>query len=88
MGTAALWARACRNPSSAAPVSPRLAPLLPASMRDTVGKFLPYIAGQAIFNTTNNNNTTLSPWAGLAVFALYATLALAIGIVLIRHRDA
>ena len=67
--------------------SPLLAPLLPTSIRDTVGKFLPYIAGQAIFNTTNNT-TTLSPWAGLAVFALYAAAALAIAIILIRHRDA
>jgi ABC-2 type transport system permease protein len=69
-------------------VIPALAPLLPTAIRDTVGKFLPYIAGQAIFNTTTNDNTTLSPWAGLAVFALYAILALAIAIVLIRHRDA
>jgi ABC-2 type transport system permease protein len=69
-------------------VIPLLAPLLPTAVRDTVGKFLPYIAGQAIFNTATNNNATLSPGAGLAVFALYATLALAIAIVLIRHREA
>ena len=68
-------------------VVPLLAPLLPTAIRDTVGKFLPYIAGQAIFNTTKDT-TTLSPWAGLAVFALYAAAALAIAIVLIRHRDA
>jgi hypothetical protein len=48
-----------------------------------VAKFLPYIAGQAIFNTSNHT-ASLSPWAGLAVFALYATTAIA----LVRHRDA
>ena len=68
-------------------VIPALAPLLPTSVRDTVGKCLPYIAGQAIFNTTKNT-TTLSPWAGLAVFALYAAASLAIGITVVRHRDA
>jgi ABC-2 type transport system permease protein len=68
-------------------VIPALAPLLPTSLQDTVGQFLPYIAGQAIFKTTRDS-TTLSPWAGLAVFALYATTALAIGIIVIRRRDA
>ena len=60
-------------------VIPALAPLLPAAIRDTVGKLLPYIAGQAIFNTAIND-ATLSPGAGLAVFALYATPRA-------RHRD-
>jgi ABC-2 type transport system permease protein len=68
-------------------VIPLLAPLLPTSIQDTVGKFLPYIAGQAIFKTTADR-TTLSPGVGLAVFALYAAVALAIGIVVVRRRDA
>lgn len=68
-------------------VIPALAPLLPTAIRETVGKFLPYVAGQRIFNTTKNT-TTLSPWAGLPVFAFYATAALAIGITVVRHRDA
>lgn len=68
-------------------VIPLLAVLLPASIRDSVGKFLPYIAGQAIFKTTKDSST-LSPWAGLAVFALYAAMALAMGIVVVGRRDA
>jgi ABC-2 type transport system permease protein len=68
-------------------VLPELLLTLPASMQDTVVKFLPGNAGQAIF-TTGQDSSTLSPWAGLAVFALYAAGALALALVLLRRRDA
>jgi ABC-type transport system involved in multi-copper enzyme maturation permease subunit len=68
-------------------VLPALAPLLPSSIRDGVAKLLPYNAGQAIFKTTASGSL-LSPSLGLVVFALYAVAALAIGIVLVRRRDA
>ena len=68
-------------------VIPALAPLLPTSLQDTVGRYLPYLAGQAIFKTTRDS-TTLSPWIGLSVFALYAAAALAIGTFVVRRRDA
>ena len=68
-------------------VLPALVPLLPASIRDTVAKLLPYNAGQAIFKTANTRSTLSAP-IGLAVFALYALAALAIGTVLVRRRDA
>jgi ABC-2 type transport system permease protein len=68
-------------------VLPALAPLLPSSMQDAVGKYLPYNAGQAIFATTRDAST-LAPFAGLAVFALYAAAALSIGLTLVRRRDA
>jgi ABC-2 type transport system permease protein len=67
-------------------VLPALAPLLPASIRDGVAKLLPYNAGQAIFKTVTSGSM-LSPSLGLAVFALYATAALAIATILVRRRD-
>jgi len=68
-------------------VLPALAPLAPASIRNTVAKLLPYNAGQAIFKTAKTSSTLSAP-LGLAVFALYALAALVIGIVLVRRRDA
>ena len=68
-------------------IMPALLLTLPASIQDTVVKFLPGNAGQAIF-TTGNDTSTLSPWAGLAVFALYAAAALTVALVLLRRRDA
>jgi ABC-2 type transport system permease protein len=68
-------------------ILPALLLTLPASLQDTIVKFLPGNAGQAIF-TTGQDTSTLSPWAGLAVFALYAAAALALALVLLRRRDA
>lgn len=68
-------------------ILPALLLTLPASIQDTVVKFLPGNAGQAIF-TTGNDTSVLSPWAGLAVFALYAAVALTLALVVLRRRDA
>ncbi len=68
-------------------VLPALLLTLPASLQDTVVKYLPSNAGQAIF-TTGKDSSTLPPWAGLVVFAAYAAAALAISLVLVRRRDA
>jgi ABC-2 type transport system permease protein len=68
-------------------VLPALLSTLPASIQPTVVKFLPGDAGQAIF-TTSKDSSTLSPWAGLAVFALYVAAAATISVVLVRRRDA
>jgi ABC-2 type transport system permease protein len=68
-------------------ILPALLLTLPASLQDTVVKFLPGNAGQAIF-TTGQDTSTLSPWAGLAVFALYAAAALALALAILRRRDA
>jgi ABC-2 type transport system permease protein len=68
-------------------ILPALLLTLPASIQDTVAKFLPGNAGQAIFTTTRNSST-LSPWAGLALFALYVAATAAISMVLVRRRDA
>ncbi len=68
-------------------VLPGLLLTLPVSIQDTVVKFLPGNAGQAIF-TTGHEASTLSPWAGLVVFALYAAATLAISAAVVRRRDA
>jgi ABC-2 type transport system permease protein len=68
-------------------ILPAVLPAFPASVQNSVGKFLPYNAGQAIFSHTNDPSV-LSPWAGLAVFALYAGASLTIALVLVRRRDA
>ena len=68
-------------------VLPAVLQAFPASIRDSVDKFLPGSAGQAIFHTIKDTST-LSPWLGLGVFALYAGAALATSLVLVRRRDA
>jgi ABC-type transport system involved in multi-copper enzyme maturation permease subunit len=68
-------------------VLPGVFQALPSSISDSVDKFLPGNAGQAIFHTIRDT-TTLSPWVGLGVFALYAGAALTAGLVLVRRRDA
>jgi ABC-2 type transport system permease protein len=60
---------------------------LPVSLRDSVIKFMPGNAGQAIF-ATSKDASSLSPWAGLAVFTVYVAVAIAISLILVRRRDA
>jgi ABC-2 type transport system permease protein len=67
-------------------VLPAVFQALPSSIRDAVDKFLPGNAGQSIFHTIRDTST-LPPWIGLAVFALYAATALTIGLVVVRRRD-
>jgi ABC-type transport system involved in multi-copper enzyme maturation permease subunit len=68
-------------------VLPGLLLTLPATIQDTIVKFLPGNAGQAIF-ATGHEASTLSPWAGLVVFAVYSGAALAISVAVVRQRDA
>jgi ABC-type transport system involved in multi-copper enzyme maturation permease subunit len=68
-------------------VLPSIAPVLPHSIRNSVEKFLPSNAGQAI-GATIKSTSSLSPWVGIAVFAVYAAVALAIGLLLVGRRDA
>jgi ABC-2 type transport system permease protein len=64
-----------------------LAALLPQSWQDTISGYLPMNAGDTIYSLRHQAHT-LHPWAGLAVFSLYAAAALAAAFVLISHRDA
>lgn len=64
-----------------------LAALLPQSWQDTIGRYLPMNAGDAIY-TVRPEAHMLQPWAGFGVFCLYAAAALAAGFILITRRDA
>ncbi|MFJ9893048.1 ABC transporter permease [Streptomyces sp. NPDC091280] len=55
---------------------PGLISLLPSSWQDDINPYLPSNAGQAMFALTHDS-TTLSPGAGLLVFAGWTALALA-----------
>lgn len=67
-------------------VLPPLLGILPTSFTNTVDPYLPSNAGGAIW-TINPDPGTLAPWAGLAVFAAYAAVAIAIAAVLMVRRD-
>jgi ABC-2 type transport system permease protein len=69
-------------------VLPLLAQALPSSLQQHVSKFLPLLAGTAGMNTANPGTDQLAPWAGLGVFAIYVVVALGIGLVVLRRRDA
>ncbi len=66
---------------------PTLALLLPTSVQETVIRFLPSNAGEAIIATVPEA-TLLGPWAGLGVLALWLVGALGLAAVLVRRRDA
>lgn len=68
-------------------VLPVLAQALPTSWYNHVFKFLPTPAGTQII-TTVSDPSSLSPWDGIAVFAVYAVAAVAIGALVLRRRDA
>ncbi|HWF52939.1 MAG TPA: hypothetical protein VG294_20000 [Solirubrobacteraceae bacterium] len=67
-------------------VLPPIIGLLPTSVSDSVNPYLPSNAGGAVW-TINPDPHTLAPWAGLALFAGYAALAIAIAAVLMKRRD-
>jgi ABC-2 type transport system permease protein len=66
-------------------VLPLLAQALPSSWH--VDKYLPLPAGTAVMNTVPQSDS-LSPWAGFGVFAIYVAVALGVGLVMLRRRDA
>lgn len=68
-------------------VLPGLVSALPASWSDAIAKYLPSYAGQAIYRGTHGASA-LSPWTGLAVFALYAAVAPGAAAVMLSRRDA
>lgn len=68
-------------------VLPIIVHFLPASFSDSVDKYLPSSAGQAITHV-RADPASLSPWTGFAFFCLYAVVALAAAAVALRRRDA
>jgi len=61
--------------------------LLPSSWSDDVVQFLPSNAGNA-FTAVTQSSGTLSPWAGLAVFAAYVVAVVAAGAWRLKRSDA
>jgi ABC-2 type transport system permease protein len=67
-----------------------LGPALPGDREDDVMKFVPTVAGQAMYGVdgTGGPFETLSPGASAAVMVGWAALLLAGGVALLRRRDA
>lgn len=68
-------------------VLPLLAEALPSHLQQDISKYLPLNAGTAIMNTVWGSDS-LSPWAGIGVFAIYVVIALGLGLIVLRRRDA
>jgi ABC-2 type transport system permease protein len=68
-------------------VLPLLANALPQSWQNNVDKYLPIQAGLTLITTVSQPNN-LGPLAGGLVFAAYAVVALAIGMLVLMRRDA
>jgi len=68
-------------------VLPIIVHFLPVSTSDSVGKYLPSSAGQAITHV-RADPTSLAPWTGFGLFAVYTAVVLAIAAVTLRRRDA
>ncbi len=67
-------------------VIPPLMNVLPTGWNNAISPYLPSKAGQAIMQIGNPAHT-LAPWTGLALFAGYAALTIAIAAVLLKKRD-
>jgi ABC-2 type transport system permease protein len=65
-----------------------LAQLLPGSIGDHIHAYLPAEAGQLIAKAHQAKGDLLTPWQGYGVFAIWTVLLLAVGLVLLRRRDA
>jgi len=68
-------------------VLPVLMSALPGTGSQAVERYLPSMAGRAIF-IQNAGRAMLSPWTGFAIFLLYATVVLAAAALALRRRDA
>lgn len=67
---------------------PLLAQVVSDPLRRHLQQIAPMTAGLAVQTTTNLASQPISPWAGLAVLAAWATGALVIAGLLLRERDA
>lgn len=68
-------------------VLPIMVAVLPGSLAGAVDRYLPSMAGRALF-TTAGGQAMLSPWTGFGIFLLYAAVVLAAAAVALRRRDA
>jgi ABC-2 type transport system permease protein len=68
-------------------VIPPLLNILPTSWNNAISQYLPDAAGRSIFSLTHGAHS-LNPGPGLALFAGYCALAIAIAAVVLLRRDA
>jgi ABC-2 type transport system permease protein len=68
-------------------IVPGLAALLPDSVADALTPYLPSNAGSAVMTLTQGDGT-LAPWTGLAVFAGYVAVVLAVAAYRLKKTDA
>jgi ABC-type transport system involved in multi-copper enzyme maturation permease subunit len=68
-------------------VVPPLLDLLPSSWNNAISPYLPSSAGRAMFALTRDAHS-LGPYTGLALFAGYCAVALAVAAFLLVRRDA
>lgn len=68
-------------------VLPLLVGFLPGSVGEAITKYLPSEAGEALVTSVDQTGL-LAPGAGLAVLALWVAGALAVGLTIVRRRDA
>jgi ABC-2 type transport system permease protein len=67
---------------------PLLVGFLPGSLSDTIGKYLPGAAGQALTTVHTDPATSLTPWTGFGVFCAYAIVLLGFAALRLRRGDA
>ncbi|MGH2869839.1 MAG: ABC transporter permease [Solirubrobacteraceae bacterium] len=67
-------------------VIPPLVTILPSSLADSISPYLPSNAGEAMMRIGQHAHT-LSPGAGLAVFAAYVAVTIAVAAMLLVRRD-
>ena len=60
---------------------------LPASWRDSAGRYMPMNAAEAVYQVPQQPDA-LAPWVGLGLVCGYAAAALVAGFILISRRDA
>lgn len=69
-------------------MSVAISSFLPDSWQENVSKWIPLNAGSQIWTVVRRPDSHMfSPWAGLAVFAGYATIAVAAGLAVFLRRD-
>ncbi|MFD3482253.1 ABC transporter permease [Streptomyces sp. NPDC058665] len=68
-------------------ILPNLVSLLPASLSDTLQPYFPSTAGEAVF-ALHRSADSLSPGAGIAVFAGWVALALTAAAIRLKRTDA
>jgi len=69
-------------------VLPGISALLPASIGDAIGPYLPFNAGAAVATAVFEDPHHLSPWAGFGVLCIYVVVVVGAAAIRLVRRDA